>query len=146
MSKFKVYDEDDNFVGEYVGEFIDDTKTNVSESFDSSFGLGMFSLLCFVFFKFPWMLVVIVGYYILKGIWTVSKFLGRCIWWLLKFVGFCLFWISLEAIFIILWLLQEILYGIWRLLSLPFYLIFHKEAPDWWFPELLVPDWWCPEW
>ncbi|MBE7063083.1 MAG: hypothetical protein E7390_04735 [Ruminococcaceae bacterium] len=51
MSKFKIYDEDDNFIGEYIGDFVENSKESVSESFDSSFGSGILALLCLLAFK-----------------------------------------------------------------------------------------------
>lgn len=39
MAKLKIYDEDDNFLGEYVGDFVEETKDTISDSFGDSWGL-----------------------------------------------------------------------------------------------------------
>ena len=59
MSKFKIYDENDNFIGEYIGDFVEETKDSVSESFDCSIGEGVLAVLCVFAFKFPWLIIVI---------------------------------------------------------------------------------------
>ncbi|MBQ8559666.1 MAG: hypothetical protein IJ439_06775 [Tyzzerella sp.] len=90
MSKFRIYDEDDNFIGEYIGDFVKDTKDTVSDSFDTSFGSGLLAISCVLAFKFPWLILVIIGWFILKLLWIVIKFVGRIAWWLLRFGLLCL--------------------------------------------------------
>lgn len=130
MSKFKIYDENDNFIGEYIGDFVEEAKDSVSDSFDVSFGSGLLTVLCVLAFKFPWLLLVIIGWGILKLLWIVLKFVGRIAWWVLRFSAICLWW-----------LLQEIVYGIWWLIRVPFTLALDKNVPYWWFPDFWFPQW-----
>ncbi len=130
MSKFKVYDENDNFLGEYIGDFVEDTKENVSDSFDTSLGSGLLAMLCVFAIRFPWLIFVIVGWFILKLIWTVVKFIGRNLWWVLRLGMQCLWW-----------LLQEVVYGIWWLIRVPITLILDRNVPEWWFPDWNFPKW-----
>lgn len=130
MSKFKIYDENDNFIGEYIGDFVEEAKDSVSDSFDVSFGSGLFAVLCVLAFKFPWLILVIIGWGILKLLWIVLKFVGRIVWWILRFSAMCIWW-----------LLQEIAYGIWWLIRVPLTLAFDKNVPYWWFPDFWVPKW-----
>ena len=130
MAKFKIYDEDDNFIGEYVGDFLENAKDTVSDSFDTSLGSGCLAILCVLAFKFPWLILVIIGWLILKLLWVVLKFIGRILWWVLRICGLCLWW-----------LLQEMVYGIWWLIRVPITLILDKNVPEWWFP-----NWWFPKW
>ena len=48
MLKFKIYDEDDNFIGEYIGDFVENTKESVSESFDISFWEGILAIFMYI--------------------------------------------------------------------------------------------------
>ena len=99
MSKLKIYDENDNFLGEYIGDFVEDTKENVSESFDTSLGSGLLAILCVFAIRFPWLIFVIVGWFILKLIWTVVKFIGRNLWWVLRLGMQCLWWFRQVVIY-----------------------------------------------
>lgn len=130
MSKFKIYDEDNNFIGEYIGDFVEDTRDSVSDSFDVSFGTGLLTILCILAFRFPWLIIVIIGWGILKLVWIVLKFVGRNVWWILRFSTICLWWF-----------LQEVAYGIWWLIRVPFTLGFDRDVPLWWFPKFHFPKW-----
>lgn len=113
MSKLKIYDENDNFIGEYIGEFVEDTKDNISDSFDESVGSGCLTILCVLAFKFPWLILVIIGWFLLKLIWIIIKFVGRVLWWIMRFCIICLWW----------------------LIRLPITLILDKDVPVWWLPK-----------
>lgn len=130
MAKLKIYDEDDNFLGEYVGDFIDDMKDDVPDAFSESIGEGLVAFAAALIIKLPWLLLVVVAGFFLMLLWKVVKFLLKC-----------LAWICLMGLFCLWWLLQEILYGFLWLIRLPFSLAVDKEMPDWWVPDLLVPDW-----
>lgn len=104
----KLYDE----FGNYVGEFIENTKEQVSDSFDISFGTGCLVILGILAFKFPWLILVIIVWLLFKLLWIILKFVFRTLWW-------CL---GLTAL------------SIWWILRLPFTLIFQHKFPDWWFP------------
>ena len=123
MAKFKIYDEDDNFIGEYVGEFVEDAKDTVTESFEDSAGAGLFAIVILLVIKFPWMILVILGWLLLKAIWIVVKAVAWLLWEVLKVV--------LRSLW---WLLGLFCLSIWWLIRLPFTWLFHKELPDWWFP------------
>ena len=74
MSKFKIYDENDNFIGEYIGDFVTDSKDSVSDSFADSFGSGCLAILILFAFKFPWLIIVVIGWLLFKLLWIVVKF------------------------------------------------------------------------
>ena len=82
--RLKVYDEDNNFVGEWIGDFVEESKESVSESFDVSFGEGCLALLILLAFKFPWLILVIILWLILKLMWFFIKLICRCIWWVVR--------------------------------------------------------------
>ena len=113
MSLFKIYDEDDNFIGEYVGEFVDNAKENVASSFDNSPGAGCMAILILAILKFPWLIIVIIAWLLLKLMWKAVKLALRIIWWLLRLCCISLWWI----------------------VRAPFMYVLYREMPDWWFPE-----------
>ena len=123
MAKFKIYDENDNFIGEYVGDFVANSFDTVTESFGESAGAGLFAIVILLVIKFPWLIIVILGGLLLKAIWLVIKLFA----WL--------FWAAAKVILRSLWwALGMICLSMWWLLRLPFTWLFHKEFPDWWFP------------
>lgn len=77
----KIFDEDGNF----LGEFIEDSKDKISDSFDDSVGNGCVTFLYMILL----IIIVAIIWYILKGIFILCKFLLRIIWWLVR-VPFCL--------------------------------------------------------
>ena len=102
----------------------------VTYSSDDSFGSVLFAILCIFAFKFPWLIIVIIAWGILKLLWIATKFVGRIAWWLLRFSAICLWWI-----------LQEVVYGIWWLVRVPITLTLDKNVPYWWFPSFWIPKW-----
>ena len=122
MSKYKVYDEDGNF----VGEFIEEAKESVSDSISSGDVNWAALLGLILLFVFLWILSIVWDFVI----WPVLKFIGRLLLWLLTLAGLSAWW-----------LLQEFIYLLWWLIRLPFMAILYKEAPEWWFPEWEFPEW-----
>ena len=121
MARYKVYDADDNF----IGEFIDDAKESVSDTLGSgdinwAAFLGLVLVLVFL-----WVLSLVWAV-----LWPVIKFVVRLLWWFLKLLGLLLWW-----------LLQEVAYSLWWLIKLPFTAIIYREAPEWWFPDWDFPEW-----
>ena len=80
MSKFKIYDENDNVIGEYIGDFVENSKEPVLELFDISFGDGILAILCVFAVKFPWLIIVIMAWFMVKLLWRITKFLARIVW------------------------------------------------------------------
>lgn len=80
MSKFKIYDENDNVIGEYIEDFVENTKEPVLESFDISFGDGILAILCVFAVNFPWLIIVIMAWFMVKLLWRITKFLARIVW------------------------------------------------------------------
>ena len=130
MSSFKIYDENDNFIGEYVGEFFENAKDTVSDSFGTSIGAGFLAILLVLSIKFPWLIIVIIGWGILKLLGIVLKFLSRVLWWVFRTVVLALWWI-----------VQTAAIGIWWIIRFPILFGIYREMPDWWFPK-----WWWPSW
>lgn len=77
----KLFDENGNF----IGEFIEEAKENVSDSFEISWVLG---ILCFLWQPI-WTIVVIAIWLFFKTIFKICKFILRIIWWFIR-VPFCL--------------------------------------------------------
>ena len=105
----KLYDE----FGNYIREFIEDSKDRVTSSFEDSPGDGCLAVLSVILFSLPWLILLVILWLVLKLIGIVLKFIMRTGWWLLGLI----------------------VLSIWWLIRLPFSLIFHHETPDWWFPE-----------
>lgn len=122
----KIFDEGGNF----LGEFVEDSKDKISDSFDESVGYGCATLLYMI------LLIVIVAivWWLFKGVMFLGKFFLKVMWWLLRLAALSCWW-----------LLQEIAYGIWWLVRVPFTLVFYKEVPDWWSPEWRLPEWEDPQ-
>lgn len=121
MAKYKVYDENDNL----IGEFIEDAKESVSDSLGSGEINWAAFLGLILLFVFLWILSLIWAI-----LWPVIKFIGRLLWWLLKLIGLFAWW-----------LLQEVAFALWWLVRLPFTTILYKETPEWWFPDWTFPEW-----
>ena len=121
MSRYKIYDADNNF----VGEIIEDAKESASETITSGEvnWAGILGLVLLV--ALLWVLSLVW-----KALWPVIVFLCRLLWWTVRAIAFIAWWV-----------VQEALYAFWWLVRLPFLIIFHKEAPKWWFPELIFPEW-----
>ena len=130
MSKFKIYNENNDFIGEYIGDFVEDTKDTVSDSFDESLGSGCLAILAVFAYKFPWLIFVVIGWLILKLLWISLKFVSRVSWWGLKATALALWWLS-----------QEVVYGIWWIIRVPIALILNMNIPEWWFPDWRFPEW-----
>ena len=96
----KIFDEDGNF----LGDFIADQKDKVSDSFDESPGDGCLCILYLI----PFILIVIILYYLLKLFIIICRYLLKLL------VIICKFLIRI----------------IWWILRLPFYLIFYRETPE----------------
>lgn len=109
----KIFDESGNYLGEFIEDKTDEIKENVKDSFDISFSSGCLMLLSVFAIQFPWLIIVIIGWLLLKLIWNIMKFIFRTLWWCLGLI----------------------LLTIWWILRLPFTLVFYHELPDWWFPE-----------
>ena len=77
----KLYDEDGNF----VGEFIKNTTENVGEAFSTSWILGILLLLIYP----VWGIVVISLWFIFKMIFKLIALVFKIIWWIIR-VPFCL--------------------------------------------------------
>lgn len=77
----KLYDENGNF----VGEFIKNTTENVGEAFSVSWALGLLLL----FISPIWGIVVISLWFIFKMIFKLIVFVLKLIWWVIR-VPFCL--------------------------------------------------------
>ena len=123
MARLKIYDENDNFIGEYIGEFVSDSFDTVADSFEESPLSGLASIVVLLILKCPWLLLVILFWFILKLIWISLKIFLKVAWVIAKPI--------LRTMW---WLLGLFCLGIWWLLRLPFVLIFYRELPDWWFP------------
>ena len=76
----KLFDENGNF----VGEFISDSIEQVSDSYKSSFGDGCLAIFIVLSVRFPILLLLIVLWLILKLIWIILKFALRIVWWLVR--------------------------------------------------------------
>lgn len=76
----KVFDEDGMCLGEFVAERIEDSKEKISDSFSSSWLLG---ILCFLWRPIPTTIVVIL-YVVLKSIWSLCKLIARTVWWFIR--------------------------------------------------------------
>ena len=122
MGKYNVYDEDGNFVGEFIEgakESVGDTISSGDINWAALVGLSLL-------FVFLWILSLVWDYII----WPVIKFTGRLLWWLLKLAGLSAWWI-----------LHEFVYLLWWLVRLPFMAILYKEVPEWWLPNWEFPEW-----
>ena len=102
MARFKIYDEDDNFLGEYVGEFVEDAKDSVANSFAESTGAGLLSLVVLLVIKFPWLILVIIAWLLLKAVWGIIKLVVILLWRTLQFAAPYL-WIAIVAVFRSFW-------------------------------------------
>lgn len=72
----KIFDEDGNF----LGEFIEDSKDKISNSFDESIGNGCATFLYMILL----IIIVAILWYIFKGIFMLIKFILKIIWWLIR--------------------------------------------------------------
>lgn len=77
----KVFDKDGNF----LGEFIEDSKDKISDSFDESVGNGCITFLYMILI----IVIVAIVWYIFKGIVLLFKFILRILWWIIR-TPFCL--------------------------------------------------------
>lgn len=78
----KVFDEDGNF----IGEFIEAEKDKITDSFDD--GLWWLGLILLIISPF-WTILVIILWLIFKLIFGIIKFLFKIIWWIIR-LPFCL--------------------------------------------------------
>lgn len=78
----KLFDEDGNYVGEFIKDSIEEVKDNAMDSFDeNSWILGLVLLLV----VFPgWTILGGVIYLIIKIIWWIFKILINSLWWLIR--------------------------------------------------------------
>ena len=130
VPKYQIYDEDYNCVGEFVGDFVKDAGHDVSSSFDDSIGSGFLAILCLLVIRFPWLILAVIGLFILKTLWIALKAVARVFLYIFTFAVLCLWW-----------LLQEAVFAIWWIVRVPFALIRKKKVPEWWFPVFWVPEW-----
>ena len=72
----KIFDESGNF----LGEFIEDSKDKISDSFDDSVGIGFATLLYMILL----IILVVVAWFILKGIYMMCKLFLRTMWWFVR--------------------------------------------------------------
>jgi len=78
----KVFDED----GNYLGEFIEDTKEKVEDAFEGSWIWGVIFLL---FIAPGWTILGIVVILLFKLISGIIKLAFKMVWWLIR-LPFCL--------------------------------------------------------
>lgn len=77
----KVFDENGNF----LGEFIEESKDRISTSFDESNGNGCITFL----YMIPIIIIVTIIWFIFIGIIFLGKCILRILWWIIR-VPFCL--------------------------------------------------------
>ena len=77
----ELFDKDGNF----VGEFIEKQKDDVSDAFSTSWALG---ILCFFWKPIPTIIVLLL-WLIFKVIFSITKLCLKCAWWLIR-LPFCL--------------------------------------------------------
>jgi hypothetical protein len=121
MAKFKIYDDNDNFIGEYVGELVDEAKDKVSGTSEGGIGLG-------------WLICLIIGGFVLYYLYVALKFICRILWISIKFIAKWL-WAFVKWLLPMLWFLFIVLcVSLWWLVRLPFTWFIRKEIPEWWMP------------
>ena len=78
----KIFDEDGNYLGEFIKEYIEEVKDNATETIsDGSWILGLIMLLII----FPgWTILGGVIYIIGKLIWWIFKIVINTAWWLIR--------------------------------------------------------------
>ena len=78
----KIFDEDGNYLGEFIKESIEEVKDNATETIsDGSWILGLIMLLII----FPgWTILGGIIYIIGKLIWWIFKIVINTAWWLIR--------------------------------------------------------------
>lgn len=76
----KIFDEDGNYLGEFIDERIESASESISDSFAASWILG---ILCFLW-QPVWTIIVILSWIILRSIYKLLKLSFKCIWWLIR--------------------------------------------------------------
>ena len=137
----KFFDENGNYVGEFILESIGEVKEKTQESFEN----GSWPLaLIFLFILAPgWVILggfiyiivqfIRVLFWILslpfrllwkllkllpKGLWLLLKWTGIVSWWLLKWMAIGLLWLLKWTAIGLLWMLKWIVIGLWWLIKL----------------------------
>ena len=145
--KFKLYDDDENFIGEYVGDFIEDAKDDIQDTSSSGSFLEIIATLMMIaVIKFPWLLCLLVLYGLFKIIWKLIKLFGILCFHLSKpiiAVGWWLIQALFSAAVFIVSLLACVIFFI---IQLPFTYAFYKEMPEMHEPFFIIPEWWYPDW
>lgn len=72
----KVFDENGNF----LGEFIEESKDRISTSFDESNGNGCITFL----YMIPIIIIVTIIWFIFIGIIFLGKCILRILWWIIR--------------------------------------------------------------
>ena len=115
----KIFDEDGNF----LGEFIDSQKDDISDT-------GCLSAIPLILLKvIPLTIIVLILWLIYKAISFILKWLCIGGLWLLKKLGTGCLWLLPKMGVGCLWLAKQLLRCIWWLLRLPFTLIFRQKTP-----------------
>ena len=76
----KIFDEDGNFIGEFISDSVEQAK----DSYDDSGVSGCLFVSLLLSIKFPFILVLIIFWYFLKLMWVIFKFFLRIFWWIIR--------------------------------------------------------------
>lgn len=79
----KLYDENHNYVGEFITDKVEQAGEYLNDSKGSCFGF-IITLLLILAFYFPWVLILVVLMLLGKFIWFLIKLIFRVLWWLIR--------------------------------------------------------------
>lgn len=145
--KFKLYDDDDNFIGEYVGEFIEDVKDAVKDtSSDGSVLDIIVTLIVIAIIKFPWLLFILALLGLCKIVLNLIKLFGVLCFHLSKPIIAVSWWLIRMMCSVIICLLSFLVFGILFIIQLPFMYFIWKNIPEMHEPFFIIPEWWYPDW
>lgn len=86
----KLFDEDGNYVGEFVKDSLESVKDSATDSIsDGSWLWGLFLLL----FIYPgWAIFLGVLYLVIKLLWWIIKLVVSIVWWIVRLPFFLIFY------------------------------------------------------
>lgn len=147
IMKLKIYDSNENFIGEYVGDFIEETKDSIQDTSSSgSFFEIIATLMTVAVIKFPWLLFLLAIFALFKITWKLVKLFGILCFHLSKPVIAIGWWLIRMIFSVIICVSSFVVFGILFMIQLPFTYFIHKEMPEMHELFLIIPEWWYPDW